>query len=258
MNSSRFFANTLQLICFACLSIAASLFFAVQCRADETDNLIKSLDDYSLDARNAVVERLGQIRNERSISTLITMLYDTDEDWLLRKKIILLFREIKDPRTVDPVMNSLYDRCPTVRWNAAIALSELPKSSMVIDALIYTLDDRVLFMREAAIQSLGKLKAVQALHFVIAALEDKSFTIRHAAIKALQLIGPANAVKRLRRIAEDDPDALIRAEALKTLNALTKEETSSYQGTTQANSTRSLTRRSDSAQPRHGSVIDLP
>ena len=220
MDTGRYFTKALRLICLVCLSSAVGLLCAAQGRADETDDLIKRLDSYSLEARYAAVERLGQIRDARSISALMTVLNDTDEDWLLRKKIILLFREIRDPRTVGPVMDSLYDPCPAIRWNAAITLGELPKSNLVIDALIYTLKDRVLFMREAAIQSLGRLKAVQALPFVIAALEDKSFAIRHAAIKALQLIGPANAVEQLRRISRNDPDDLIRSEALKTLKGI--------------------------------------
>ncbi|MBI5234163.1 MAG: HEAT repeat domain-containing protein [Deltaproteobacteria bacterium] len=217
---ARHFADILMLLCLVSLALSVSLPFGAQCSTGGADDAIKDLLGHKPDKRHAAVEVLGRIRDPESISALISVLDDANEDWLLRKKIILLFREIREPRAVSSMVDALQDPCPAIRWSAAGALSEFPGSNLVISHLIYTLEDRVLFVREAAIMSLGRLKADRALPFIISALEDKSFAIRCAAINALGRIGPANAVGQLRRISANDPDELIRSEAIKALKGI--------------------------------------
>jgi HEAT repeat protein len=143
--------------------------------------------------------------------------HNVREEWHLRIKAIRMLGQSGDPAASDVLMSTLYELCPAIKWNAATALGNFRDDPRVVDALIHALGDDTLYVREAAIRSLGRIGNVKAVPYLIAALSSESFAIRVDAVNALGRIGDARAVPYLRRIAKHDTDPMIRKEALAAL-----------------------------------------
>jgi HEAT repeat protein len=106
-----------------------------------------------------------------------------------------------------------------MKWHTAMALGkDFNKGSRAVSALIEALDYGNLLIKEAAIQSLGKIGDPRAVPFLIPALGDKNFAIKYSAIKALENIGDKQAVPFLRQITDNQGDKQIKDVALSALN----------------------------------------
>lgn len=191
--------------------------------ADNIDDLIINLRNSDRQTRLLAVEELGRTRDERAIDALLNFVVIKAEDWRIKIRAIGLLGEIADPRVSDVLVKifndpSLNEECPAIKWNTAIALGKnFNKGSRAVDSLIGALNHNNLFIREAAIQSLGIIGDSRAVPFLIPALNDKSFAIKFSAIKALGNIGDPQAIPFLKRIADNDNDPYIKGEALSIL-----------------------------------------
>lgn len=193
--------------------------------AEDIDKLILKLQHNDLKVRILAIEELGRIRDDESVRALMSVIENQDEDWKIQIRAIKLLAEIKSPRSVDLLIRVLDDSffthdCPALKWNAAIALGNFKDYAKVGDVLIDALNDKTLYVREAAIQSLGKIGDKRAVYYLISALNDKSFAIRIRAIKALGEIGDESVVPFLKRALDNDADPHIRYEAVKALRKL--------------------------------------
>jgi HEAT repeat protein len=189
----------------------------------DIDYLVENLQSSNRQTRLLAVEELGRIRDDKAVNALLNLVITKAEDWRIKIRAVRLLGEIADPRVSevlvkvfnDPFLN---DECPAMKWNTAIALGKnFNKGSRAVDSLIDALNYNNLLVREAAIQSLGKIGDSRAVPFLIPALKDKSFAIKFGTIKALGNIGDPQAIPFLKQIAENDNDPYIKGEALSVL-----------------------------------------
>lgn len=216
---------------FLKISLASFIFVAVfflhviNSSSDDTDTLVAALRSNDRQVSLSAIERLGNIRDEKVVDALMDFVVIKEEDWRIKIRGIRLLGDIGNPRSAEVLIKVLNDPfinedCPAMRWNTAIALGNFRDNPRVVDALIWSLDYNNLVIREAVIQSLGKIGDSQAVTFLIPLLNDKSFAIKLSTIKALGQIGDLEAIPFLEKVAASDADPHIRDEALSNLRGI--------------------------------------
>jgi HEAT repeat protein len=146
-------------------------------------------------------------------------------DWRIRIRGIILLSETTEPRRADVIVgmfrNPFFNsECPAIKTSVVTALGAIGNDKGVVDALIDGMNDGELQVREASIESLGRLRSKKAVPFLINKLSDRSFSIRISAIRSLGQIKDQRAIPVLKNIADSDPDNLIRNEATLALNKM--------------------------------------
>jgi HEAT repeat protein len=198
--------------------------------AGDIDHLVENLQSSDRQTRLLAVEELGRIGDGKAVDALLNLVITKAEDWRIKIRAVRLLGEIADPGVSevlvrvfnDPFLN---EECPAMKWNTAIALGkDFNKGSRVVDSLIDALNYNNLLVREAAIQSLGKIGDSRAVPFLIPVLNDKSFAIKFGTIKALGNIGDPQAIPFLKQIAKNDNDPYIKGEALSVLEKFSSRE----------------------------------
>jgi HEAT repeat protein len=201
-----------------------SFFSANAAFGQNVKDLEAQLDSRDWNVRLAAVEKLGKMRDRKSLNLLIHVAGTRAEYWPVKIKAIQFLGETADPSALqvlldiynDPFLNS---ECPSIKSYAATALGYFKNSDPAFKALITGIDDPELLTREAVIESLGRLERREAVDILIPLLNDRIFTVRHITIRALANIRDKRAVSHLTKLAESDKDPLIReiaAMALKT------------------------------------------
>lgn len=218
----KFYVLILHAILFGVIVFVAAEEIAT---AEDMDALLRKLRHGKPEVRLSAIEALGRIRNAEALGELIGVIEDRTEDWTIKVRVVKLLGEIRNPWATSVLIKILDDpsftnNCAALKWNAAIALGNFKKSARVLDALIDALEDRTLYVREAAIQSLGEIGSRKAVPYLIFALNDKSFAIRMSAIIALGKIGDESAIPFVKRVLDNDADPHIRDEAAKALRKL--------------------------------------
>ncbi|MDY6836292.1 MAG: HEAT repeat domain-containing protein [Chloroflexota bacterium] len=89
---------------------------------------------------------------------------------------------------LDPTIQSLADRDPSIRWGAAWTLGEIG-DSRAIPFLIAALDNKDNYVRRHVIESLGRIGGAEAAPPLINALEDDDVWVRRDAVNALANVG---------------------------------------------------------------------
>jgi HEAT repeat protein len=187
--------------------------------ASSIDDLIVNLYNNDQQIQLLAVEELGKMKDKRAIDALLQLVVNRGEDWRIKIKAIRLLGDVPDSRVLerlvkifnDPFLN---EECPAIQWNTAIALGKkFNKGSRAVDSLIDAINHYNLLVREAVIQSLGRIGDSRAVPFLILALNNKRFAIKFSAIKALENIGDPQAIPFLKQIAENDSDPYVKGEA---------------------------------------------
>jgi HEAT repeat protein len=189
--------------------------------------LLSALHSRDARTRLSAVKKIGNIGDDEAVTLLMKIAGTEEENWRIKIKAIRLLGEIGNPRAVDVLLNIfgnafLNEACPSMEWNTAVALGNFRNDGRVVDALVKALSYSDLIVREAAIQSLGKIGDPRAVPFLIPALNDKSFAIRYSAVTALGKIGSSEAIPFLKKVAESDKDPFIKSEALSVLKTMNK------------------------------------
>lgn len=187
--------------------------------------LLSALHSKDNQTRLSAIEKIGEMRDDEATTVLMEIAGTKEEDWRIKIRAIRLLGEIGDSRSTDLLLNIfgnpfLNETCPSIKWNTALALGHFKNDTRVVEALIKALHYSDLMVREAAIQSLGKIGNPYAVAFIVPALKDKSFAIRRSAVEALSRIGSSEAVPFLKKVSETDNDPFIKSEALSALKAL--------------------------------------
>jgi HEAT repeat protein len=191
--------------------------------AGSIEELILNLQSSDPQIRLLAVEKLGGMRDGKAINALLNYVFIKAEDWRIKIRAIRLLGEIDDPEASEKLVKIFNDpflneECPAIKWNIAIALGkDFNKGSRAVDFLIDALNHNTLLVREAAIQSLGKIGDSKAVPFLIPELNDKSFAIKFSTIKALGNIGDPKALPFLVRIAYKEDDPYIKREVQSVL-----------------------------------------
>jgi HEAT repeat protein len=187
------------------------------------DRLIAGLYSHNPKTQMSSVEGLVKLREGAAIGALVDFVFVVAEDWKVKIRVIQTLGNIADPRISDRLVTLfnnpfLNENCPSIKWHTAIALGKhFNKGTRAVDTLIEALDHDDLMIREAAVQSLGKIGDSRAVPFLIQQLTNKSFAIKYSAIKALENIGDSRAIPFLKKVAGSDNDAQVKKAALSAL-----------------------------------------
>jgi len=197
--------------------------------ADDTSNIKKELDSSDWQVRLKAVEKLANRSDEEAVNLLLSVAGTRTEYWPVKIRAMLLLGETKDPRAKKLLLTIFHDpnlhwECPSIKTHAVIALGNFKGDPYVVESLIKALDDHEKMTREAGIRSLGKIGDPAAVPHIIESLNEPGFAVKLSAIEALEAIGDPQAVVPLQRVAENDPDALIRTRAQEAIDSLTKAE----------------------------------
>ena len=207
-----------------CLVCSILIVFASTCFAAEGFDKIKTdLDSREWEVRLAAVEKLNNLKDEKTIDLLIKIAGTRGEYWPVKIKAIKLLGESADPKAVDVLLSTFNDsfnnwECPAIKSYTALALGNFKGNAKVVDSLINGIDDPELFTREASIQSLGKIGNPAAVLPLVSALKKESPAVKLSAIKSLEIIGDPQAIPHLQMIAENDSDPVIKEQAKAALN----------------------------------------
>ncbi len=192
-----------------------SLLFNTKAFGQNIKDIEADLDSRDWRVRLSAVEKLGKIKDSKSLNLLIQVAGARGEYWPVKIKAIQFLGERAEPSALpllldiynDPFLNS---ECPSIKSFAAIALGGYKHNKLAFEALITGIEDPELLTKEASIESLGRIGKPEALDYLLPLLNDKSFTVRHITIKALSNIGDKRAISPLSSLAENDKDHVIR------------------------------------------------
>jgi HEAT repeat protein len=201
----------------------------VRAIASSIDDLISDLHSNDQQTQLLAVEELAKIKDDRAVDALLRLVVKKGEDWRIKIKAIRLLGDIPDSRVLEILVKIFNDPflnqgCPAIQWNTAIALGKkFNRGSRAVDSLIDATHHYNLLVREAAIQSLGKIGDSSSVPFLVLALRDESFAIKSSAIKALDSIGDPRAIPFLEKVADNDSDLYIKGEAQMVIEKLSAE-----------------------------------
>jgi len=210
-----------KLINFLCILILPV--FAAKAFAGDLEDLTKNLYAYDINIQISAVEELAKRGDEKAVEALLKFVFVKTEDWKVKVRAIRLLGDIPDTEVSDKLVTVFNDpflnyECPAMKWHTAVALGQrFNKGTRAVDALIDALGYNNLLIREAAIQSLGKIGDPLSVPYLIAALNDDRFAVKYNAVKALENIGSKEAVPFLQKIADTEKDPLLREETQKAI-----------------------------------------
>ena len=190
--------------------------FAVNVFADDLEDLTKKLYAYDINIQISAVEDLAKRGDPKAVEALLKFVFMKTEDWRVKVRAIRLLGDIPDKEVSDKLVTIfndpfLNDECPAMKWNTAVALGHRHnKGTRAVDVLIDALNYNNLLIREAAIQSLGKIGDPLSVPYLITALNDDRFAVKYNAVKALENIGSKEAVPFLQKIADAEKDPLLK------------------------------------------------
>lgn len=155
-----------------------------------TDALILALNDQYSSVRWAAATELGERNEKRAVDALI-MILSKDEESHVRDSVAGALAEIKDSRSVNPLIVALKDNSSRVRFSAAYALGQIG-DNRAVNPLVDALKDKDFDVRWRSAQALGFLKATNAIKPLIDALRnaqgDKYGNVRIYSAEALKKI----------------------------------------------------------------------
>ncbi len=210
------------LFAFFALVVVVSLYGRAE--AADVDDRVAKLTGSDL-RQPSLTDGRGMVFDEKTVRDLIKIVEERRDDWKLQIQAIRLLGESASPLAANLLIRVVTDHfftneCPALKWNGIVALGNFKDDSRVVDALLYRLNEDTLYLREAVIQSLGKIGNRDAFPYLISALGDKHFAIRMSAVRALGEIQDPEAIPFLKTILKNEADPLLRDEATKALEGL--------------------------------------
>jgi HEAT repeat protein len=204
----KFFKTTVIISIFSLY-----LFPVMYLQADEVTILTQALNHEDLIVRLSAIKTLGEIRDARTVEPLIATLKDESCGCTAANALV----KIGKP-AVEPLIAALKDKSPIVRRNAVIALGQI-KDANAVEPLIATLKDEDLIVRRNTATALGQIRNPRAAEPLIASIKDKSSIVRRDAAMALGQIKDVRAVEPLMAALKDE-DAIVRMNAAVALGEI--------------------------------------
>ncbi|MFC1509750.1 HEAT repeat domain-containing protein [Candidatus Omnitrophota bacterium] len=190
-----------------------------------TKKLIKFLDDDNENIRVKTAEALGNIGDIRAAEALIATL-KKDNASLVVEAAAWALGKIKDPRAAEPLILALQHENNNVKRVAAWALGEIkdPRAVPPLMKLVTGDSDFNWFeandVRFVSIVALGKIGDIRAIEVFVAALGDKDFDVRYAAVQELIRIGTPVVAPVVKAFFFDEREANGRMGAVTVLGAI--------------------------------------
>lgn len=210
---------------FAFLILLISSFYSSIIEGASIEFNTETLTSKDFNDRLFASEVLRNRDDESLVDALINFLNNKTEDWQIQIRVIRLLGDLKNPKAIG-ILLEYFDNvfvnheCPAIRLNTAIALSNFSENSKVFEALLNNLHSKDLQVKEAIVESLGKLKRREVLPYLLEILDENSFALRYKALKAIADIGDIQAIPHLRKFIKTEKDPLLKREALNTIRRL--------------------------------------
>lgn len=204
----------------AILIILSSASLSIE-NPQDIDEILRKIHENPI----SVIEELEIRGDDISVKMLMRIIENRHEDWEIKIKAIQSISKLKNPIAIDLLIKVLNDSfftfdCPALKWHAAKALSNFHGYLKIEKALINSLSDDITYVREASLESLGRLRSKEAINYIIPFLYDKSFALRISAVKALGMIGDKNTIPFLKEALEKESEILIKDEYIRVLRSL--------------------------------------
>jgi len=138
----------------------------------------------------------------------------------VRERATRVLQTIGDASSLEPLREALSEPDAAVRGNVAEALAKIGRAKELA-ALTRVLErdaDEDVRARTAA--ALGQARVAGAVDPLVAALRDRSLSVRARAAESLGEIGDPRARRALERCAASDPESGVRASAEAALQRL--------------------------------------
>jgi UDPglucose--hexose-1-phosphate uridylyltransferase len=204
--------------------------------------LLAAVADVSLDMARAALRRLAPLAGPAEIDALRSQMLELDigvvgdvaaalrvlgdagasrvavaaledESGFKRQKAAVALRELRDPKTREPVHAALHDAEAAVRRSAVDVLGQLTPNRDTTEALESMLHDRDPSVRAAAVTALAALDESAAASLQPAVVDS------HARVRRAAAAASARLNRESVRVLIGDPDADVRAEVLWALAA---------------------------------------
>lgn len=175
------------------------------------DALSSALEDHDKYVGERVVSAIGEIGTPAGVEPLKKALINP----FLRPYAARALGEIRDQRAVDILLTLLNDPNTDVRRYAVASLGKTGGLS-VVEAIMNSLKDSVPWVRASAVEALDRIGDLRALPALVAATSDSNPSVRKAAVKAVGWIGGQVVVDTV-VMSLKDADADVREESAETL-----------------------------------------
>jgi HEAT repeat protein len=197
---------------------AGIIIFVVPCLCSAESSLEEIKTEFrhkDLEGRLVAIQKLEKRRDEETVAFLMAVAGNGWENWQVKVMAIQLLGKSENPKAVDLLLKifdsrSLHYRCPAIKTCTAIALGNFREDSRIQDILIRGIQSDEPQVREACVQSLGKIGDARAVPHLILLLNDHSIAIRLNAVYALERLADYRAVPYLKILSEKDSDEIVR------------------------------------------------
>ena len=170
---------------------------------------------------SAAVSALGKSEDPRYADDLLDLLEDGDFHEELKPEVILALGELKAVEAVEVLTEIVEDPDEEKgwRWRACQALGKIgdPDSFDVLKKLF---SDKDKVLRTYATEAVGYYHTDEARELLMRALRDAAWDVRRKAARQLGEGGTREAVDILIYVAEEDPELIIRKEAVSALGKI--------------------------------------
>jgi len=153
---------------------------------------------------------------KQGLSELVKALHE-HTDPQVRQYAAYLLGKAKNPRAIQPLIESLADFDKSVREQATLALSNLGKAA--IEPLAEAMKEPKWETRYRAAEALGRIADEKAVKPLISGLKDSRDHVRYMAAKSLHNIGDSDAVEPLMILLKDE-NTYVRTMAVHALGTL--------------------------------------
>jgi HEAT repeat protein/class 3 adenylate cyclase len=164
------------------------------------DTLLKLVEDPDMTVRNLAIDATAKVADASIAPKVLQLMANPDVN--IRRAAVDVLNGVKDPATAGALVNALKDGDWWVREVATDALSELGGGhiSQMVRGLLTEADENT---RRAAVEFYCRVRDESAYPDLIQLLDDGDWWVREKAVTALGLIGNAEAVPAIARLAAD-------------------------------------------------------
>lgn len=148
-----------------------------------TDYLIEAFDTSNHDVRKFVIDVIGEIKDAKCVPLLVDALRDEDEN--VRASAVEHLGTMGESTAVDALTAIIKSGDLWTAYPAAEALGAIG-DKRAVPALIEVLENKTL--REPALKALGRLSDPSALEHIVRFVDDRSYSVRQEALKALEVM----------------------------------------------------------------------
>jgi HEAT repeat protein len=170
------------------------------------------MDDVSIPQKPDGAEEL----EKQGLSDLVKALHE-HTDPQVRQYAAYLLGQTKNPRAIQPLIESLADFDKSVREQATLALSTIGKSA--IEPLAEAMNEPKWETRYRAAEALGRIADEKAVQPLVRGLKDSRDHVRYMAAKGLHSIGNSGAAEPLIILLKDE-NIYVRLMAVHALGTL--------------------------------------